>query len=241
MLTSPKSTLNPWCTLFNIPELIWKCIHDVVVMNTLWFQNLHFWQSINHMIQEHMALLKKADFPPKETISKHGNIHFICPLGYLMWLREMLKGRVFLSNFDIYVLLLIILWLPVLFPFSLYWSNLQSIPQFSFQMTFVHKIFFHCFLVDLHSFLKVIFYCLTYLSSSHFWQFRWSFGQPNFYFLKPFFLAMLCPLLSFQHLLLVIVLVQLFTNSHLLSISYILLSFSKSHHWRCFRLLWLTW
>jgi len=95
MLTSPKSTLNPWCTLFNTSELIWKCIHDMVVMNTLWFQNLHFWQSINHMIQEHMALLKKADFSPKETISKHGNIHLICPLCYLKWLWEMLKGRVF--------------------------------------------------------------------------------------------------------------------------------------------------
>lgn len=241
MLTSPKSTLNPWCPLFNIPELIWKCIHDKVVKNTLWFQNLHFWQSINHMIQEHMVLLKKADFPPKETISKHGNIHFIHPLCYLMWLWEMLKGRVFLSNFDIYMLLLIMLWLPVLFPFSLYWSSLLSIPQFSFKMIFVHKIIFHYSLVDLHSFLKVIFHSLIYLFSSHFWQFRWSFGQPNFYFLKPFFLAVLRPLLSFQHLQLVTVLVQLSTNSHLLSISYVLLSFSKSHHWRWFRLLCLAW
>lgn len=35
MLASLKSTLNPWCASLNIPELIWKCIHDVAVMNTL--------------------------------------------------------------------------------------------------------------------------------------------------------------------------------------------------------------
>lgn len=45
ILSGLRSTLNPWCASFNIPELIWKFIHNVAVINTLWFQNFIFTSS----------------------------------------------------------------------------------------------------------------------------------------------------------------------------------------------------
>lgn len=47
---------------------------------------------------------------------------------------EKLKERLFLPNFDISGLFVIVHWLPTLFPFS-HWSRVHCIPQFSSKIT----------------------------------------------------------------------------------------------------------
>lgn len=179
----------------------WCCCNEHTLIPELY---LHFWQPINRIFQEHTALLEKADFPPRKVFATLSvSIFFALSLFHLLWWWEILNGMVFLFNFDISVLLLIVLLLLILFPLPLVVTCALHSSVFQDDLTlFVKHYFFYFSLVDLHNFLKVIFFSfsLIYLSYSHFCQLWWSFGQPAFYFLEWYSLAVLNLLLPFQHL-----------------------------------------
>lgn len=117
-----KSTINPWRASFNIPELIWKWIHDVAIMKTFWFQDFIFTSGSPSTVSS------------KSTL--HGRRRLIFLLGESLQLwqypsslpfpffifcddGEELKERLFHPNLDISRLVVIILWLPISYTHTL--------------------------------------------------------------------------------------------------------------------------